>query len=227
MDLAALQARLLRTECQLADFGNATRMDSERLTNEIQTRPYRAPEVRPRAQPVGDAHTLQAAQRTGLHRCHRMRSKRDCMNAAACAAGRAPVAWIARLRFLCAAGSVPSTRPSQQPALLPHLASQVILEAGFGPPADIWSLGCLVFELATGQFLFRPRTVGTRARDRDHLIQVRQGADFSILVRVSTMCSSRQQPYAAAAVQPQEHEWPEAVGRPSAALPPLFAGRAF
>ncbi|KAI7843666.1 hypothetical protein COHA_002567 [Chlorella ohadii] len=92
VNLEDLQARLLRTECQLVDFGNATRLDSERLTNEIQTRPYRAPEV--------------------------------------------------------------------------------ILEAGFGPPADIWSLGCLVFELATGQFLFRPRTVGTRARDRDHLIQM-------------------------------------------------------
>lgn len=46
VNLADLQARLLRTECQLVDFGNATRLDSERLTNEIQTRPYRAPEVR-------------------------------------------------------------------------------------------------------------------------------------------------------------------------------------
>lgn len=47
VDLTALQERLLRTECQLVDFGNAMRLDGERLTNEIQTRPYRAPEVRP------------------------------------------------------------------------------------------------------------------------------------------------------------------------------------
>ncbi|KAF9508639.1 hypothetical protein BS47DRAFT_1350109 [Hydnum rufescens UP504] len=48
-------------------------------------------------------------------------------------------------------------------------APEVILGCGFGPSADIWNLGCLIFEFLTGQWLFTPRTGTAWTAEAYHL----------------------------------------------------------
>ena len=48
---------------------------------------------------------------------------------------------------------------------------EVIMGATYCTSADLWSLACLVFELATGDLLFDPHAGGSYERDEDHLVR--------------------------------------------------------
>jgi len=49
---------------------------------------------------------------------------------------------------------------------------EVLIGAGYGPAADLWSTACMAFELATGDFLFEPHSGEDYSRDEDHLAHV-------------------------------------------------------
>lgn len=53
-----------------------------------------------------------------------------------------------------------------------YRSPEVITGGRFGPSADMWSVACLLFELATGEFLFDPHGGRDFDRDEDHLAQM-------------------------------------------------------
>ncbi|KAF7809583.1 putative serine/threonine-protein kinase sky1 [Senna tora] len=50
-----------------------------------------------------------------------------------------------------------------------YRAPEVILQAGYSFPVDMWSFACIAFELATGDMLFTPKTGQGFCEDEDHL----------------------------------------------------------
>merc|ERR1719201_2195092 len=50
-----------------------------------------------------------------------------------------------------------------------YRSPEVIIGAPYQTSADIWSLACMTFELATGDYLFDPKAAEEYSRDEDHL----------------------------------------------------------
>jgi len=54
----------------------------------------------------------------------------------------------------------------------PYRAPEVILGLSYSPSTDLWSLGCLIFELLTCDLLFTPRKGVMHTKNDDHLALV-------------------------------------------------------
>ncbi|CCH60619.1 hypothetical protein TBLA_0D01110 [Henningerozyma blattae CBS 6284] len=53
-----------------------------------------------------------------------------------------------------------------------YRSPEILLRAPWGCSADIWSTGCLIFELLTGDFLFEPDEGNSYSKDDDHIAQI-------------------------------------------------------
>lgn len=49
---------------------------------------------------------------------------------------------------------------------------EVLVGLDYGPPADIWSVACMAFELLTGDSLFEPRAADSFSLEEDHIAQI-------------------------------------------------------
>ncbi|KAF8960604.1 kinase-like protein [Flammula alnicola] len=77
------------------------------------------------------------------------------------------------------AGKQPTVDTFTAPALR---APEIIIRSDFGPKIDIWSVGCLTFELLVGRWLFNPEDGGEDWRlEDDHLAKILEltGEQFS------------------------------------------------
>eukprot|EP01101_Sappina_pedata_P003728 TRINITY_DN1504_c0_g1_i1.p1 TRINITY_DN1504_c0_g1~~TRINITY_DN1504_c0_g1_i1.p1 ORF type:complete len:428 (+),score=133.51 TRINITY_DN1504_c0_g1_i1:38-1285(+) len=53
-----------------------------------------------------------------------------------------------------------------------YRAPEVILGSKYDTTVDLWSVACIIFELATGDFLFEPKSGRNHDKNEDHLAQI-------------------------------------------------------
>ncbi|RKO92798.1 kinase-like domain-containing protein, partial [Blyttiomyces helicus] len=53
-----------------------------------------------------------------------------------------------------------------------YRSPEAILGAKYDRSADMWSLGCMLFELLTGDYLFDPQAGSRYTKDDDHIAQI-------------------------------------------------------
>jgi serine/threonine-protein kinase SRPK3 len=53
-----------------------------------------------------------------------------------------------------------------------YRSPEVLIGAKYNATADIWSLACMIFELATGDFLFEPRKGSNYGKNDEHIAQM-------------------------------------------------------
>ena len=53
-----------------------------------------------------------------------------------------------------------------------YRAPEIILEGNFSNKVDIWAVGCVLYELVTGEFLFDPKKDRNNSRDYYHLSEI-------------------------------------------------------
>lgn len=149
--------RLLKMTCKVVDFGNACWVN-EHFTDDIQTRQYRAPEVRN----FLSSPSLRYLKAIWYLGCINIVCAAFVCYGRNCPEGKLRRASVRLLSF-CTTSSF---------STFSVLQLQVILGSRYGTSADIWSLACMVFELTTGDFLFEPRAGRDYSRDEDHLAQM-------------------------------------------------------
>uniref|UniRef100_A0AAV2LWG7 non-specific serine/threonine protein kinase n=1 Tax=Knipowitschia caucasica TaxID=637954 RepID=A0AAV2LWG7_KNICA len=49
---------------------------------------------------------------------------------------------------------------------------EVLVGLDYGPPADVWSVACMAFELLTGDSLFEPKPADSYSLEEDHIAQI-------------------------------------------------------
>jgi len=74
-----------------------------------------------------------------------------------------------------------------------YRAPEVIIGSGYDTSIDIWSMGCIVFELLTGDLLFEPKSGKNFSKSDDHIAQM-----FELLGEIPTniaLCGKKSHKY--------------------------------